>query len=321
VASLIIKDTVRGNGNDPLSLNLYTYCLNNPIKYDDPTGHITRITSSQDAINLVNELNAVKAISATTKVTSSDQAAQVAKVQSTKIDAVLTNYSQPTQAQQVKLVEDAAKKKAAADAEAKKKAAVIVKNTNVPDAKATGNSTSWLDSTKPLIPFKIPSTGDLVNNFISSSAGSATGTIGSNLDKIKKPLPATLNENGYYQPVSAGSIQTYSPFTKAANVSSKIGDGLAIGTTALDVGNTWSTDDGNTNVKRLEKTSIQLRGAITAFGAGYCTAEICGAAILLAPETGGLSLLAIPVVVIVDYGISTYIGNTQNKLYKKYNIN
>ena len=37
--SFIVKDTCRGNYNDPLSLNLYTYCHNNPLIYQDPTGH------------------------------------------------------------------------------------------------------------------------------------------------------------------------------------------------------------------------------------------------------------------------------------------
>ncbi len=38
-ARFISEDTYRGEKNDPLSLNLYTYCLNNPIIYDDPSGH------------------------------------------------------------------------------------------------------------------------------------------------------------------------------------------------------------------------------------------------------------------------------------------
>jgi len=33
------EDTYMGTQYDPLSLNLYTYCENNPIKYYDPTGH------------------------------------------------------------------------------------------------------------------------------------------------------------------------------------------------------------------------------------------------------------------------------------------
>lgn len=38
-ARFLQEDTYLGNINDPLSLNLYTYCLNNPHKYVDPSGH------------------------------------------------------------------------------------------------------------------------------------------------------------------------------------------------------------------------------------------------------------------------------------------
>ena len=38
-ARFLQADTYIGSLNDPLSLNLYTYCLNNPHKYVDPTGH------------------------------------------------------------------------------------------------------------------------------------------------------------------------------------------------------------------------------------------------------------------------------------------
>jgi len=38
-ARFLQADTYLGNLNDPLSLNLYTYCLNNPHKYTDPSGH------------------------------------------------------------------------------------------------------------------------------------------------------------------------------------------------------------------------------------------------------------------------------------------
>ncbi|MDF2804183.1 MAG: hypothetical protein K0S61_4088, partial [Anaerocolumna sp.] len=36
----INEDSVEGQVNNPLSLNLYTYCYNNPTKYIDPSGHI-----------------------------------------------------------------------------------------------------------------------------------------------------------------------------------------------------------------------------------------------------------------------------------------
>jgi len=38
-ARFMQEDTFTGNDNDPLTLNLYTYCNNEPIMYVDPTGH------------------------------------------------------------------------------------------------------------------------------------------------------------------------------------------------------------------------------------------------------------------------------------------
>lgn len=39
IARFISEDTNKGKVEDPLSLNLYTYSMNNPIRYYDPTGH------------------------------------------------------------------------------------------------------------------------------------------------------------------------------------------------------------------------------------------------------------------------------------------
>ncbi len=38
-ARFLTEDTYRGRQNDPLSLNRYTYCQNNPVHYTDPSGH------------------------------------------------------------------------------------------------------------------------------------------------------------------------------------------------------------------------------------------------------------------------------------------
>lgn len=40
IARFLQEDTYRGDPNDPLSLNLYTYVKNNPLIYYDPTGHL-----------------------------------------------------------------------------------------------------------------------------------------------------------------------------------------------------------------------------------------------------------------------------------------
>lgn len=39
IARFLSEDTYTGDPSDPLSLNLYTYCHNEPIMYDDPTGY------------------------------------------------------------------------------------------------------------------------------------------------------------------------------------------------------------------------------------------------------------------------------------------
>ncbi len=39
IARFMTEDTYTGQQNDPLSLNLYTYCHNEPMMYIDPTGH------------------------------------------------------------------------------------------------------------------------------------------------------------------------------------------------------------------------------------------------------------------------------------------
>jgi len=39
VARFMSEDSYTGDSNDPLSLNLYTYCHNEPMMYSDPTGH------------------------------------------------------------------------------------------------------------------------------------------------------------------------------------------------------------------------------------------------------------------------------------------
>ncbi len=50
-ARFMSEDTYRGDPNDPLSLNLYTYCLNNPIRYTDPTGHAVTDWDKQHITN------------------------------------------------------------------------------------------------------------------------------------------------------------------------------------------------------------------------------------------------------------------------------
>ena len=39
IGRFISPDTIVPNPSDPQSLNRYSYCSNNPLRYTDPTGH------------------------------------------------------------------------------------------------------------------------------------------------------------------------------------------------------------------------------------------------------------------------------------------
>ena len=41
IGRFISRDSYVGKNSDPLSLNLYTYCHNNPLLYTDPSGHFS----------------------------------------------------------------------------------------------------------------------------------------------------------------------------------------------------------------------------------------------------------------------------------------
>jgi len=55
-ARFMQEDTFTGDRNDPLSLNLYTYCHNEPLMYSDPTGHnwwSDLLEAAQDGLDAV----------------------------------------------------------------------------------------------------------------------------------------------------------------------------------------------------------------------------------------------------------------------------
>ena len=45
IGRFLSEDTYKGKATDPLSLNLYTYCENNPIVFIDPSGHVIELSS------------------------------------------------------------------------------------------------------------------------------------------------------------------------------------------------------------------------------------------------------------------------------------
>ena len=64
IQRFISEDTYRGQLDDPLSLNLYTYCSNNPLIYTDPDGHFPSLSDAWDFTKNVveNIVESTKAI-------------------------------------------------------------------------------------------------------------------------------------------------------------------------------------------------------------------------------------------------------------------
>ena len=62
VGRFIQEDTYKGESKDPLSLNLYTYCKNNPLIYNDPTGHWPQFIkkSAQKVISVTKKVHNIK---------------------------------------------------------------------------------------------------------------------------------------------------------------------------------------------------------------------------------------------------------------------
>ncbi|MEX1029267.1 MAG: RHS repeat-associated core domain-containing protein [Paenibacillaceae bacterium] len=58
IGRFISEDTYEGQIDNPLSLNLYTYVTNNPLRYTDPSGHIP--TPSEAAVMAQHIYDATK---------------------------------------------------------------------------------------------------------------------------------------------------------------------------------------------------------------------------------------------------------------------
>ena len=58
----ISRDTFAGENDDPLSLNLYTYCGNNPVQFVDENGHWPKLSTVLKAVAVTATVVAVAAV-------------------------------------------------------------------------------------------------------------------------------------------------------------------------------------------------------------------------------------------------------------------
>ena len=95
IARFLSEDTYTGDTEDPLSLNLYTYCSNNPITYIDPTGHWQQSDTSlnsTDQAKIIALTNAYYAASASERKSISEQADAIRKAAASAVQSNSSSY-------------------------------------------------------------------------------------------------------------------------------------------------------------------------------------------------------------------------------------
>jgi len=159
----------------------------------------------------------------------------------------------------------------------------LVESNQKKEANVGKKNSNFLDSTEPVIPFYIPSVEKLVGNFLSGVGGMGLDMAKAGAEIPIKEKSYQINGLTYLRPRNARpEVRPYKVIGKVATIAA----GVLL---AADIGNTWSEDNGNTGLKRLEKTGIQAAGFGVTFVAGYIPLAIAEIAGIAVPATGGAS--------------------------------
>lgn len=204
--------------------------------------------------------------------------------------------------------------------------------------------TFWEDTT-PLSEYQIlghkipviPSTSDLISGGLSkinnnllfesdvfayalSGLGlSLFGTVAGNSDRINKDIMMGADKNGVITQIYNDKFHpTTTPYSGLAKVAGTAAKTLTLASLAIDVGNTWTADSGNTNAQRLEKTGIQIGGGVICYGAGKSSEKLAefGFANLEDP----LGVPSIMVATGIDIGTSATVTWAEDWFYNKLGI-
>ena len=171
------------------------------------------------------------------------------------------------------------------------------------------NKTSWWD-TVPTSNFEIPSTNDLISDFADTTLGATEHILGKQNKKVQGYVDDGMVR---LSPKSGFEVPSYPNATKILNNTSKV---ITVFGTTLDIGNTWTVNNGNTNGQRVIKTGIQLGGVAAGIGVGYLAVA---AANCWNPV--GIGMIAmVGTYVVVSVAGSMAIGGIQNSLYNYFDI-
>jgi hypothetical protein len=160
---------------------------------------------------------------------------------------------------------------------------------------------------------------DFFEGIVSSTALSSLGTIVGHTDSIQKKLAGIVDKDDLITNIYGDNISaTSAPYTRVAKISGNIANTMSIGFMCADIGNTWTEDNGNTRLQRVEKTVIQGVGDGICYETGKGTEGLAVAGFANLGDGGGEAMIAGAVA--IDVGTSVVVNDVQDKLYSWLNI-
>lgn len=252
IARFITEDTYRGEPNDPLSLNLYAYCHNEPIMYTDPTGHKPSGTSEETdreaRKSLIDEYKTAgkeRRTEIVAEVAKLDKNT-VAKTQKT-IDSMMDDYAKSSMKNgkniEIRAAKASNKINVADPKQADKyKTGPNASLANIGNNKGTGNSGNPVNN---VIDFVLPGTSERAANSLKSPYDFANYALAGFPDRISENIKV-----GTERPLSVehwvgalGVILDVMPQTKGEEQLAKAGGEVLENLIKNDIGK-WSSEKG-----------------------------------------------------------------------------
>ncbi|MBR0540958.1 MAG: RHS repeat-associated core domain-containing protein [Clostridia bacterium] len=140
--------------------------------------------------------------------------------------------------------------------------------------KSVGNKIkTWLN-TVPTCSFTIPSTKQITTNV----SGFILDALSGSLSQIKKKLHTIINYSKNYESNAVASIKPYgevlTPNARAAKIANKAAVAISSITLLIDLANTWTENNSNTNGQRLLKSACQCTSATMCYLVGSAAVSL-----------------------------------------------
>lgn len=145
---------------------------------------------------------------------------------------------------------------------------------------------NWWNSTPPSHSYTVPSSSQIIPSAISRGSDSLLGATANYTGKFSRVVHVVLNFTKEYRRGAKVQIKpagvTEYPYKGISTKINKVSAVITGVSLALDLGNTWTANNSNTNGDRMVKSLIQVGGVAAGIGVGAAIAAVTG------PTLGGV---------------------------------